>query len=474
MTPITPLKPEQVKDSPSIKIYQESCEAKAKQEGKPAGTFELGHSIIVNRLPGDGKFEILNTNPEQDFFCAAQIQWDSGELLIDSGSPNKKNRVPLLGIWAQDGCALTRTLAGKAELGGQYCEDGKTDPRLEKIANFESMKLYLEGCNHLLKEHGQKFGRNLDGEVQLGRVRLLNEIPGDGSFDLLFSSGAYNFVCNGTVGTMGQHSLMLSTGKRKDLSDLEPVTLAQLNDACTVTRTALGNEEVPPECHDKTKGERLMDTGLEYAWHGLLLGLAGRDVYKWIKGKPTLTGNLWRAIRHPSTIVNGLRALPGQTMTALRGIPVLFSRAGAALGGIPGGLRLAYGAVRAFGAMNVPALFGGAGAAGGGTTVAAGGGTVATAGVGATLGVAAVGLAIGVGAGVLIENVPRWLGSKYSVSDGISWGIDSGVGITAWGVAKVVGKSTEEVKRSMTQTNITLLDHMGFGGWNVFKQSWGF
>lgn len=67
--------------------------------------------------------------------------------------------------------------------------------------------------------------------------------------------------------------------------------------------------------------------------------------------------------------------------------------------------------------------------------IAKGSTAVATAGVGATAVAVATGLTIGVGLGYLIENTPRWLGAKKSVSDGIAWGLEK-----AFGPADLNGK----------------------------------
>lgn len=463
--PLQNLDLKQAESLPSLKIYLDKCQGQALKDGK---VFASDQAMVANRTPGDGHFEILGSNPESDYFCSAQVNWLNHEMLIDSGKLTTKERKPVGALWMSDACSMTRTLAGDAELAGKPCTDGQIDPRMAAVASTDSVQFFLKECNQLLATQGLRYGADWNGQVMPGRVFLDNPVNGDGVYSLKFASGAYNFLCEGRIDTL-DHSMSIGSAPANKPDQLKFAKSEELTDDCTITRKTLGAGELVGECQDRSKRERGIESGLETAWRVLMGGLMARDVYQFIRKRPTLLGKAWRAVRHPVATASKIADSARSAGTYLRGVPA-------------GAVRLA-GALRAFGNLNAASIFGrgavvaaegGAVTAGGaGTGAAAGGGAVATAGVGATLGVAAVGLAIGIGVGVLIENVPRWLGAKHSVSDGIAWGIDGTVGLAACAMATVTGEKTEDVKRRFTQTNIEVLDHMGFGGWNVFKQSWG-
>jgi len=419
--------------------------------------------MLNNRSLGDGSFHLINNNPENDFFCSANVNWETHEMMIDSGSPNAKSRIPLGVLWMDDACKLTQKTLGDEELAGKKCVDGQ-DPKLGEIAGTESFKLFMDYCGKKMDEQGKKFGIDLKSQLTLPRIQIINEVPGDGVFDFSFMSGAYNLACNGNVNSLTHEMVLYSSlYGRKDKDVPNPDGVVELNDACTLTRKAVGEEELVGECKDRTKYERNWETGMEMTWKGLMLGLAARDGYKLIRY------GLRRGLSESSLgyLSRGVRAVPGLARTALGGIR-----------SVPG-LALRVGSW--FRYLNTLGMGGGVAAetttaAGAGTAVAGGGGTTAAgAGIGAagTAGLYLAAFAAGVGVGYLIENVPRWCGAKRSVSDGIAWGIDTGVGVAAWNVAFVTGKNTDDVKAAITHANIEILDHMGFGGWNVFKQSWG-
>jgi hypothetical protein len=354
---------------------------------------------------------------------------------------------------------------------------------------MESAKIFFKSCDELFQKYGEGYGRNLAGQVRPERVFLHNPTKNDGEFSLMFDSPGYQFTCEGQISTLDhQKTMRVFAGNRKKPESMI-VGEVEIHDACAFTRKALGEGELFGECQEWTKREEDIETGLGYAWHALWIGLGVRDIYKWYRGgwRQTLAGKTLLAIRHPiRTLSNAFaqsRALLASGAAAISNAfaqsKALLASGAAAIGRFATAAR-AWGGLRAagwFGRAQLPSLFarllGTVGAtAGAGGELAAGGGALATAGVGLTVGAIVAGAAIGIGIGTLIEYIPRWLGAKKSVSDGMAWGIDSGVGVAAWGASLVMDKPAQDIKKKVTEFNINVLEHCGFGGWNVFKNRW--
>ena len=430
------------------------------QIGPEGAQLDPKNAVVVNRTMGDGRFEILNQNPGADLYCGAQVNWQNHELLINTGSLKEKSILPLGSLWMKDSCALTKSLLGDDEFGNATCSEEMLDPRLKGMGGMDGVKFFLDGCNGLLQEHGKKFGREYGNEVTLDRLLVMNPEPNDGNFSLLFNSGAYQFSCEGVVSNF-DHDITILSGASTQDKDRQPKISDILTDDCTMSRKLFGNTDYPGKCQDVSKADRNWETGVDAAYKIGITALTARDIYRFIKKKPTTIGNIYRTIRHPvvsaTKVANWWRGFSAARsgsnfLTWVRGIGPGMRTAvsGSRIVGYGrGALTMIRGLWPAASAVGGG---GGSAAAVGGGTAAIGGGVPATLSLG-TVGWAAAAFAAGVGVGCLIENVPRWLGSKYSVSDG-----------EAWVLRKVFGEPSSGT--------IDFFDHLGFGGWNRFKQVW--
>jgi len=429
MTPIKPL-PTDIDSQSSLKTYEGLCKDKAQKNGSTPDTFDLSKAMAENRAPGDGYFTIDFENPDKDFYCSALFNWETKEMMVDSGSVKAKKHIPLGAFYMDDACKITRQIFGEEELNGKVCIDGQ-DPKVSAISNSESFKTFLSYCGGKLDEHGKKFGTDLNDLLTLPRIQIYNEDKGDGAFDLRFMSGAYNFICDGRVNTL-TNQMLLTNGlySKKDQQMPEMDKIVELTDACTLTKNAVGEDELVGDCHDKTQGERNWETGIDLSWKGLMLGLAARDGYKLIKyglrkgiGQTTL-----------GYLVRGVRGAPG----FIRSVPSLLARGGGAVArffGVGGGA-----------AADTAIATGGGAAAD--TAIATGGGAAVDTAL-ATGGGAAVDTAIATGGGAAVDTALATGGAAAvdtAVVGGGAAAIDTAVvvggGAAAVDTAAVVGGGT--------------------------------
>jgi hypothetical protein len=237
-------------------------------------------------------------------------------MLIDSGSLSAKDRKPVGALWMSDACSLTRDLVGDEEFDKQDCRDDLVDSRVPVLARKDSIQFYFQECNRFLKTYGESLDQNWEGEVRPERVSLNNLYRGDGEFGLRFESGAYHFVCEGQISSVDHVMRVFAWDSRN--SERRIASASELTDACTLTREAFGEREWLGECHDKTQRERNIETGLGLAWHALWAGLGLRDIYRFIRKRPTLTGRMIRAVFHPIRTLSGMARTVGRGLNAVR------------------------------------------------------------------------------------------------------------------------------------------------------------
>jgi len=297
---------------------QSELDKAAKAAGKPAAKFDLSKAQVFNRAKGDGSFELTYSDEGLDFFCGAQVNWKSHEILIRSGkiSEGKKESEsgrtpgkPVAGKWIDDACTATEKLAGKDELveadeqgkpQPALCKNGVGDPRLEGIDKYESVKEYEKQCRAIFDDFGrQKFGIKLGDRFDLKRARLVNPFLGDGTYSILFENRANNFFCEGVVDS-NTHNLMVQYGGIRELEN-EEGTLSKaipMTDACTMTKDLLGKEELVKgeQCVDRSATERGQESKINLVWNGFLAVSAlwgGWKMYRKFSAMPRV-GALFR------------------------------------------------------------------------------------------------------------------------------------------------------------------------------------
>ncbi|MCE9626245.1 MAG: hypothetical protein K8R69_12480 [Deltaproteobacteria bacterium] len=277
---------------PSFQLFLDTCQGELNRRSQSTGvaktTIDPTKVAIFNRSEGDGRFEALFEDPASDFSCAGQWLWQSRELLIRAGKRSDKTITPLGGGWISDACSATEKLAGPEEFSGETCQDGVTDPRLSGAEKFSSVKQFADGCTQLLG------GKLFD----MGHTRILNPIPRDGSYSLLFESRAKNLFCMGEVDA-NIHQMALSSGPLQNLENSHPSSMIEMTDACTMTQGLLGADELlQADCKDRTATERKRESYISYAFYGVANVIAITGAYK-------IGKRLWA-----SKALGSLRGLP--------------------------------------------------------------------------------------------------------------------------------------------------------------------
>src|SRR5215831_1039556 len=246
------------------KTCQDELDKRAKAAGKAPVKFDLSKAQVFNRADGDGKFEIVYNDESLDFNCSAQVLWQSQEILIRGGSIKAKTSKPLAGTYIADAATLTEKLVGKEEFAGQVVKDGVADSRMVGADKYLTVQNYSKQCQELLDQFSrQKYGLKLGNRFDLKNVRIVNEIPGDGFYDLLFENHANNFFCEGQVDSSARRMVVVA-GSLKDKDKAEPTTMLEMKDTCSMTSGLLGKDEL-------VKGDECKDiTGNELTWkHGI-------------------------------------------------------------------------------------------------------------------------------------------------------------------------------------------------------------
>jgi len=259
----------------SFQVYQNTCRSELQSSRGGTAIFDSSKLRVFNREPGDGRFEVLYDDPAINFVCRGQWLWEGRELLIRGGGRSKGQDRPLGGGWIDDACAATTLLAGTEEFGGMSCDDASAG--LPGASKFSSGQQFVEGCRNLLQS---RFGDDLAGRFDLSRVRILNPIPGDGSYSLLFESHAKNAFCTGDV-DVSAHQMALRAGTLKEEESAEPKNFIEMTDACTMTKELVGEKElITPDCRDMTSSERKTTSYLTYGFYGVANILALVGLYK--------------------------------------------------------------------------------------------------------------------------------------------------------------------------------------------------
>src|SRR5262249_2094874 len=138
------------------------------------------------------------------------------------------------------------------------------DSRMVGADKYLTVQNYSKQCQELLDQFSrQKYGLKLGNRFDLKNVRIVNEIPGDGFYDLLFENHANNFFCEGQVDSSARRMVVVA-GSLKDKDKAEPTTMLEMKDTCSMTSGLLGKDEL-------VKGDECKDiTGNELTWkHGI-------------------------------------------------------------------------------------------------------------------------------------------------------------------------------------------------------------
>ena len=290
----------------SFQFFRDTVQAEldkaAKAAGKTPVKFDLDKAKVWNRVDGDGSFELVYNDESLDFFCGAQVNWQSHEILIRSGKISKakeesaKGKLPgrpVAGKWMDDACSATEKLAGKEEMlvvdasGNSVpatCQDGIGDPKLVGADKYTSIQEFEKQCKSLFDDYGRrKFGEKMGSQFDLKRARIFNAFPGDGNYSVLFENRANNFFCEGMVDS-SMHTMLVRSGSIQDLlkETGEVGTPIPMNDACSMTTGLLGKNELldPDKCKDVTAGERDQQNWISLGWHGFLTVTAGWSAFK--------------------------------------------------------------------------------------------------------------------------------------------------------------------------------------------------
>ncbi|MCE9626243.1 MAG: hypothetical protein K8R69_12470 [Deltaproteobacteria bacterium] len=303
----------------TFKFFQETVQAEldkaATASGKAPVKFDLTKAMVWNRVNGDGSFDLVYNDESLDFFCGAQVNWKSQEILLRAGKMSQgKEEIasgklpgkPVAGKWIDDACAATEKLAGKEEMvqvdgnGKEIpatCQDGIGDARLVGADKYETVKEFEKQCKTLFDNYGQrKFGLKLGDRFDLKRTRIENPFLGEGNYSLLFENRANNFFCEGLIDT-GVHTMMMRSGSTRDYEKEEGEigNSLPINDACTMTKGLIGKEELvdPDKCKDVTKTERNRSDLVSLGWNGFLTISAlwgGYRTYRKLSAMPRVVG----------------------------------------------------------------------------------------------------------------------------------------------------------------------------------------
>lgn len=301
----------------SFQFFRDTVQAEldkaAKASGKAPVKFDLEKAKVWNRVDGDGSFELVYNDESLDFFCGAQVNWRSHEMLIRSGKISKAKEEaaqgklpgkPVAGKWMDDACTATEKLAGKEEMTATdaqgksaplACQDGVGDPKLSGADKYLSIQEFEKQCKGLFDDYGRrKFGEKMGDRFDLKRTRLFNPFPGDGNYSVIFENQANNFFCEGMVDS-SMHTMLVRSGSISDMVNDkgELGTPIPMNDACSMTTGLLGKDELidPDKCKDVTAGERSQHNYISYAWHGFLTGSAvwgGVKLYRKLAAMPRM------------------------------------------------------------------------------------------------------------------------------------------------------------------------------------------
>ncbi len=471
----------------SIQEFQKIC-------SEQIPDFQLSEVQVHNRVDGDGAFELVYNHPDKDQFCQAKVLWPTHDMTVIYGRHQLKKMAIAGYVEMNDTCKLTKGLAGEEELQGASCDDEWLDPRLKgKAEKHPDLKTFLEEANKRYREYLKTNGKDPNQKIELNRVLIVNDYDGDGQADvgdgeyhLVFFSKVNNFFVDAHLNTTGEQLMTFRSGSLEEAGSKGPDAALHATGACTMTRDLLGEEELLGPCNDHTAGEQMWEAGtggaiaaafgIDLLWgmgstvHGLAvkrLGLWGalkaarfpvsHFITQWTAVKP------WEAIKNYAP-----RAWNYTVKTVATYAPRAWN--------------FTSGVVKTYGPKVIASVST--------TLLPAGLGTFTTEtaalGLATKAGWVGVAGAIGVGTGMLLnEYLPKsgagWGGLAFRVmgppkADSWIWKLDNGftrafdpnktVGDTiAVGIKAVVGKPSD--------TTISVLDHMGFGGWNVFKNRWG-
>ncbi|MFO1463122.1 MAG: hypothetical protein U1F66_05050 [bacterium] len=281
----------------TFQYFQQTVQRKldeaSKAAGKPAAKFDLSKAQVWNRVNGDGSFELVYNDESLDFFCGAQVNWKSHEILIRSGKISQAKEAvakgqlpgkPAGGKRLNDACTATEKLAGKEEMlevdekGKEQpalCKDGVGDPRLEGASKYDSIKEFEKQCKTLFDDYGRRKWneKGMARYFDLNRARLLNPYVGDGEYSVLFDDRVHNFFCEGVVNS-NSHTMVMRSGGTLELENEEGDVgnVIGMTDACTMTKGLFGKDELfkGEECKDRTKSERNGESWVSLGWHGFL------------------------------------------------------------------------------------------------------------------------------------------------------------------------------------------------------------
>lgn len=292
MSHLKPL-PEGAELVSSFQTYYDLCQQNLPEGSPPLDPADM---VVGNRFYGDGKWQILYNDAEQDFFCSSEIDWQSRELSVLSGKLSEQKPKTLGVIEIDDACTATKALAGEEEFQGLPCRDEGGDPALLGAKDTFTVSSFSSGCRDSFQKYSLgRYGKDLSSLFRLDRTRLVNDNTGDGAFGLMYQNKKYDFFCEGAVDSLS-HLLSIRSGSLAEMDIKGPDKAVDLTDVCSTTKLLLGAQELIGTCEDRTNKERTWEKVLTYGFYGTTSALAYRQIYKW--GKKFVNGRWGTGIRN--------------------------------------------------------------------------------------------------------------------------------------------------------------------------------
>jgi len=102
-----------------------------------------------------------------------------------------------------------------------------------------------------------------------------------GQYALRYASRSHDFNCQGLI-VPHKHSLLLSSGRFKDLSRPQWDTQVPMTDVCSLSEALGLKKKMRKNCHDMTQQERRWDKVLNYGWEGALAVSGAYIGVRWV------------------------------------------------------------------------------------------------------------------------------------------------------------------------------------------------